>query len=134
MCTPSCTGVRRPCPAFERNMMMKYEISLNSREWEIVAEIFDYNKFSAGLYDHKHRLGLYREAWQDNIPLYLHDVGIFSPEYLIEQAQNIVTPDPIFAIFDKENLIFAEMIREIWERRKEIVKITPGDDNLYEDD
>jgi hypothetical protein len=120
-------------------MIMKYEISLNSREWEIVAENFDFNKFYAGLYDHKHRLGLYREAWSATshggyIPLYLHDVGILSPENLIKQAQNVVTAGSIFAIFDKENLTFAQMIQEIWKRRKEIVKITPGDDNPYADD
>jgi len=33
---------------------------------------------------------------------------------------------------EKENLTFAEMIKEIWNRRNEIVKITPGDENPYE--
>ena len=77
------------------------------------------------------RLGTYREAWQGNIPLYLHDVGIFVPDYLSKKAQGIVTPDSIFAIFDKEKLTFAEMLQEIWKRRIEIVKVTEGDDNPY---
>ena len=110
---------------------MRYEVSLNSREWEIIAKDFDYQKFHQKFYDITNRLGTYQEAWQGNIPLYLHDVGIFAPDYLSEKAKDIVTPDPVFSIFDKENLTFAEMLKEIWQRRKEIVKITTGDDNPY---
>jgi hypothetical protein len=113
---------------------MKYEIFLNSREYELIAENFDFDKYYQGLYDDETKFSLDREAWQGNIPLYLHDVGIFEPEYLTKQSQDIVTPDPVFAIFDEENLTFAEMIQEIWKRRKEIVKITPGNDNPYEND
>ncbi|MEO0092880.1 MAG: hypothetical protein ABIK67_01290 [candidate division WOR-3 bacterium] len=111
---------------------MKYTISLNSREWELVADEFDYQKFHLRQYDQAKRLRLYREAWQGNIPLYLHDVGVLVPDYLIELAQGVVTTEPIFSIFDKENLTFAEMIQEIWKRRKEIVKVTEGDPNPYE--
>jgi hypothetical protein len=115
---------------------MEYEIYLNSREFEIVAKDFNFEKYYCGFYNAEARLGLTREAWVASgrfwIPLYLHDVGMLEPDYLIEQAKNIVTPEPMFSIFDKENLTFAEMVNEIWLRRKEIVRVTPGDDNPYE--
>lgn len=110
---------------------MKYKVSLNSREWEIIADDFDFKKYYAKGYDGI-RLGfLTREAWQGNVPLYLHDVGIFSPLYLAEQARPVVTAEPVFSIFDKENLTFSDMVWEIWNRRQEIVKINKGDDNPY---
>jgi hypothetical protein len=111
---------------------MKYSVSLNSREFEIKTENFSFDKYYQGLYDSETKLSLTREAWQGNLPVYLHDVGILAPDYLIEKAKGIVTPEPIFSIFDKENLTFGEMLQEIWKRRKEIVKVTEGDDNPYE--
>ena len=111
---------------------MKYSVSLNFREFEIKTENFSFDKYYQGLYDSKTKLGLTREAWLENIPLYLHDIGKLSPDYLIEKAQGIVTPEPVFSIFDKENLTFTEMLQEIWKRRKEIVRVTKGDDNPYE--
>jgi len=47
-------------------------------------------------------------------------------------SDGIVVSAPIFAIFDKKDLTFAQMLQEIWNRRKEIVKIVPGDENPYE--
>ena len=112
---------------------MKYKIILTSREWELIAEDFDFEKFNHGIYDQENRLGMYREAWQRDIPLYLHDVGIFEPEYLITAASKAkVNTDPVFDIFNKKLLTFAEMIQEIWDRRKKITKTVPGDDNPYE--
>ncbi|MEO0092887.1 MAG: hypothetical protein ABIK67_01325 [candidate division WOR-3 bacterium] len=110
----------------------KYEVYLSSREYEIIAEDFDFEKYYHGFYDSRMKLDLDREAWVGSTPLYLHYIGTFEPNYLIEKAKGIVTTKPIFAIFDKENLTFAEMIQEIWKRRKEIVKVTEGDDNPYE--
>ena len=110
---------------------MKYDVVLNSREWEIVAEDFESERFYAGGYDSRPRLSLTREAWKGDIPLYLHDVGVFFPDYLIEQARKVVTPEPVFAVLDVTNLTFAQMIHEIWNRRAEIVRVTPGDDNPY---
>lgn len=111
---------------------MNYEVVLNSREFEIVAEDFDIEKFNHGLYDNGHRLGLTREAWKGNVPLYLHDVGFFDVIYLTKKSEGVVTPDPVFSIFDKKDLTFTEMIQEIWDRHKKIVKVTPGDENPYE--
>ena len=111
---------------------MKYTVSLNSREFEIAADDLVFDKYYQGLYDSKTKLGLTREAWQGNMPLYLHDVGVLVPDYLTEKAKGVVTPEPIFSIFENENLTFAEMLQEIWKRRKEIVKVTKGDDNPYE--
>jgi len=118
---------------------MKYEIWLNSREYEIVHEAFDVDKYYAHDYDTVQRLEMFREAWQTMpdvgvVPLYLHYVGIFEPEPIIERAEGVVTTARVFAIFDKKDLTFAEMLQEIWKRRKEIVKVSEGDGNPYEDD
>jgi hypothetical protein len=114
---------------------MKYKIWLNTREWELTAEAFDFDKYLAGEYDNipDDRQYLDREAWQGNVPLFLHYVGFFDHEYLIEKFEHRVTPEPIFSIFEMENLTFRQMIQEIWKRRKEIVKVTEGDGNPYED-
>jgi|UniRef100_A0A7V3RH74 hypothetical protein len=111
---------------------MKYKVNLTSSEWEIIAEDFDFDKFYEGCYDDNQRLDLTREAWLGNRPLYLHAIDTFSLDEIIKKAEGIVTSEPIFSIFGKENLTFAEMLQEIWNRRKEIVKITPGDENPYE--
>ena len=107
-------------------------MNFNTREWEIMTEEFGFDAYYEGRYDDTIQLNLAREAWQENIPLYLHDITPFFPDEIIKKAEGIVTSEPIFAIFDKENLTFAEMLQEIWNRRKEIVKITPGDENPYE--
>ncbi len=112
-------------------------MNFNSREWEIIAEDFNFDSYYHKQYDASLKFGLDREAWQGNVPLYLHgvnDINPFLPDKIIRKAENVVTPDPIFSVFDKENLTFAQMIQEIWKRRKEIVQITPGDDNPYEND
>ncbi|MEO0077114.1 MAG: hypothetical protein ABIK19_05560 [candidate division WOR-3 bacterium] len=57
---------------------MKYKVNLNAREYEIIAEDFSFYKYYRGLYDSETKLGLTREAWRANTPLYLHDVGIFN--------------------------------------------------------
>ncbi|MEO0093380.1 MAG: hypothetical protein ABIK93_02980 [candidate division WOR-3 bacterium] len=111
---------------------MHYQVNFNTSEWEIIAETFNFDKYYQGEYDSIEKLRLTREAWQGNLPLYLHDIQMFKPEVLIERAKGIVTTDPVFAVFDKTNLTFAEMIWEIWARRKEIIKISPGDYNYYE--
>jgi hypothetical protein len=118
---------------------MKYEIWLNSREYEIAHAAFDAQAYDAGAYDETPRIGMDREAWMSMpdiglVPLYLHYVGVFEPEPIIERAQGVVTTASVFAIFDKKDLTFAEMLQEIWKRRKEIVKVTEGDGNPYEDD
>lgn len=101
---------------------MRYKVNLNSREYEIIAEGFSFDKYYQGIYDSKTKLGLTREAWQDNIPLYLHDVGEFNAEYLIKKSQTIVTTEPIFSVFDLKNLTFVEMIKEIGKRSSELLK------------
>jgi hypothetical protein len=114
---------------------MKYQIFICTHEWEIIAENFDFEKFFNDFeeeYDHTRKLGLTREAWNGDIPLYLHDIGTLSPDYLIEIAKGIVTEDAVFSIFDKENITFEEMVNEIWTRRREIVQVTDGDENPYE--
>ncbi len=111
---------------------MKYQIFICTHEWELIAENFNFEKFFAGEYDHERKLGLIREAWDGDIPLYLHDVSILSPDYIIEVAKGIVTEEPVFSIFDKENITFEEMVDEIWARRREIVQVTDGDENPYE--
>ena len=111
---------------------MKYKTYLNPFEWELVAETFDFDKYDAGEYDDIPRC-VYREAWEGNIPLFLHDVGYLDIEYIVKKLENLVTLEPIFSIFEKENLTFREMMFEIWERRKEIVILLPDEKNPYED-
>jgi len=111
---------------------MKYKIWLTTREWELVAEIFDFDKFYNGEYDDMPRY-VTREAWQGNIPLFLHDIDMFDVKYILEKIENLVTPEPIFSIFEKQNLTFREMIQEIWTRRKEIVRNPAGEENPYDD-
>ena len=111
---------------------MKYRVNFTSREWEIIAEEFIFDDYYAGRYDETERLGLIREAWRDSLPIYLNDVGVFSPERILSRVDGIVTNENIFSIFDEDNLTFAEMLDAIYERRNEIVKIAPGDENPYE--
>jgi hypothetical protein len=111
---------------------MKYQIYINYREWEIIAETFEFERYYNKEYEHRKNIAVARQAWEGNIPLYLHDVGTFDPEYLLETLENLVTPESIFCIFEKENLPFKEMIQEIWKRRDDIIKPTEGDDNPYE--
>jgi hypothetical protein len=110
---------------------MQYTVVLTSREFEIIAEDFNFDQYHHNFYDSETRLALTREAWKGNVPLYFHDVGVFNPDYLKEKSSGFVTSDPIFAIFDKENITFAEMLDEIWKRRKKLVKTNPGDENPY---
>jgi hypothetical protein len=111
---------------------MKYQVNFNTSEWEIIGENFDFNLYYEGRYDDQPRLLLAREAWQGDIPLYLHDYTPFAPSQIIENASGIVSPEPVFSIFDKENLTFAEMLQEIYNRRQEIVQKVPGDQNPYD--
>jgi hypothetical protein len=111
---------------------MKYEVCINPVEWEIIAEAFDFDKYHRGKYKHENKLGLTREAWDGDIPLYLHDVGFLAPEYYIKISKGVVTPEPIFSIFDKENITFEEMLKEIWRRRTKIVKLFDGEENPYD--
>jgi len=110
---------------------MKYNVVLTSREFEIIAEDFNFDQYHHNLYDSETRLALTREAWKGNVPFYLHDVGVFNPDYLKAISRGFVTSDPVFAIFDKENLTFAEMLDEIWKHAKKLVKVNPGDENPY---
>lgn len=112
--------------------MVKFQICIDYREWAIIAETFEFDKYYEKQYDHKKNVAITRQAGQGNIPLYLHDVGVFDPEYLLETLENLVTSDSISSIFDKENLTFREMIQEIWKRRDDIIKPTEGDINPYE--
>ena len=101
-------------------------------------EAFDFHAYDAGAYDETPRIGMDRESWQSMpdiglVPLYLHYVGVFDADAIIERADGVVTAEPVFEIFDKKDLTLAEMIREIWQRRKEIVRISPGTGNPYED-
>jgi len=111
---------------------MKYEVYINYREWEIIAETFDIKKYNTDIYNYKNRLGCMIECWQDNIPIYLNNDDIFIADYLKEKSVGIVTPEPIFSIFDKENLTFKQMLDAIQEKIPGIVKPTCGDDNPYE--
>lgn len=111
---------------------MKYKIYINYRDWEIIAETFEFEKLNKGIYAQKRRLGFLREAWDGDIPIYLNNDDIFIADYLKEISKNVVTPEPIFCIFDKENLTFKEMIQEIWKRRDEIITPVKADDNPYE--
>jgi len=113
---------------------MKYEVYINYRDWEIIAETFEFEKYYRREYEHPLKnVSLFtREAWKGNIPLYLHDVDTFCPQYILETVKDYITPEPIFDIFDKKNLTFKEMIQEIWKRRDEIIKPTEGDDNPFE--
>jgi len=110
---------------------MKYVVHLTTREFEITAQEFDFDRFYGRGYDQERKLGLTREAWQRDVPLYLHDIGVLDADYLATRAENIVTREPVFAIFDKEDLTFTEMLREIQTRAKKIVKKTPGDEDPY---
>lgn len=110
---------------------MKYKVILTSREIEIIGKDFDFDKFYHNLYDNETRLHLTREAWSGNIPLYLHQVGGFDKDYLIEKARGIITDEPVFSIFDKDGLTFEQMINAIHDRRKKIITIIPGDANPY---
>lgn len=47
---------------------MKYETYICTHEWEIIAEVFEFEKYFRGEYEHDIRLRLYREAWEGNIP------------------------------------------------------------------
>ncbi|MEO0107162.1 MAG: hypothetical protein ABIL70_04205 [candidate division WOR-3 bacterium] len=111
---------------------MKYKVNFTSREWEIIGEGFNFDDYYAGKYDDTERLYFSREAWQGDIPIFLSDTYAFSPDEILVRANGIVTPQSVFSIFGKENLTFAEMLQEIWTRRKEIVKVVPGDNNPYE--
>jgi hypothetical protein len=113
---------------------MKYETYICTHEWEIISENFEFEKFHNKQYDQEKKLGLTREAWDKDIPLYLHDIDTFSPDYIVGVSEGIVTTESIFSILGKDNLTFKEMLNEIWKRRKEIVKITAGDeeDNPYD--
>lgn len=113
---------------------MKYEVYINYRDWEIIAEIFEFEKLNRGIYDQKKRLGFTRESWDGVIPIYLNDYSTFNSDYLKEISKNVVTPEPIFSIFDRENLNFSEMLDAIQEKIPGIVKPTPGDDNPFEGD
>lgn len=107
---------------------MRYKTYICTHEWKIIAETFEFKKLNRSVYDQKRRSNLCKEAWNGNIPLYLHDVGILSPEYLIKISKDVVTSELIFTIFDKQNITFEEMIKEIWERRKDIIKIIARDE------
>ena len=111
---------------------MKYKININYRDWELIAESFEPENWNKGIYDQKRKLGFLMEAWDGNIPLYLNNDDVFIADYLKEISIGIVNPDPIFSIFDKENLTFEQMLDEIQERIPEIVAVTPGDENPYE--
>lgn len=110
---------------------MKYKVNFTSREWEIISEEFSFDDYYAGKYDDIERLNLTSEAWRGDIPLYLHDIYPFSLD-ILKFIEGVVTPQAIFSIFDKENLTFAEMLQEIWNHRKEITRIVPGDPDPYE--
>jgi hypothetical protein len=110
---------------------VKYEFRANYRDWELIAETFEFEKLNKGEYDQDRRFSLLREAWDGDIPLYLNDYSNFTAVYLKEISIGIVTEEPIFSIFDKENLTFSEMLDAIQERIPEIVKETEGDENPY---
>ena len=105
---------------------------MNYRDWELIAESFEFGKLNKGIYDQKRKLGFTREAWDGDVPLYLNDYSSFNPDYLIEISKGIVTSEPIFDIFDKEDLTFEEMLEEIGEKISETVVVTPRDENPYE--
>lgn len=111
---------------------MKYDIYINYRDWELIAESFDPDKLNKDVYDQDRRLSFLMEVWEGDMPLYLNDHSSFNADYLKEISIGIVTPDPVFSIFDKENLTFEQMLDEIQERIPEIVTVTPGDENPYE--
>ncbi len=111
---------------------MRYEFRANYRDWELIAETFEFEKLNKGVYDQKRKLGFLREAWNNNVPLYLNDYSVFNADYLKEISIGIVTTDPVFSIFDKENITFEEMLDAIQEKIPGIVKATGGDDNPYE--
>jgi hypothetical protein len=129
-----CSDVGRrktSCVKINNFVSVKYTICLNTREFEIIAQGFDFDLFYNRGYDQERMLGLTREAWLGNVPLYLHDVGVFDADYLSQRAANVVTCKPIFDIFDKKNLTFIEMLQEIQACVQKIAKQTPGDDNPY---
>jgi len=111
---------------------MRYEFRANYRDWELISEDFEFEKLNKGGYDQDRRLSFMREAWDDNIPLYLNDYSTFNPDYLKEISKDIVTSEPIFSIFDKENLTFEQMVDAIQEKIPAIVQATGGDDNPYD--
>jgi hypothetical protein len=110
---------------------VKYEFRANYRDWELIAETFDIEKYRTDTYDYGNRLGCEIECWQDDIPIYLDCYDMFVSEYLKEISIGVVTEEPIFSIFDKENLTFSEMLDAIQERIPGIVKETEGDENPY---
>ena len=111
---------------------MRYKININYRDWELISEKFEPKNWNKGIYDQKRKLGFLMEAWENNIPLYLNNDENFVADYIKELSKDIVTPEPIFSIFDKENLTFEEMLDAIQKRIPDIVKPTEGDDNPYE--
>jgi hypothetical protein len=111
---------------------MRYEFRANYRDWELISETFDIDKYNTPFYDYKNKLGCMIECWQGNIPIYLNNDDIFISDYIKEISIGVVTPEPIFSIFDKENITFEEMLDAIQERIPGIVKPTEGDDNPYE--
>ena len=111
---------------------MKYEFRANYRDWELIAETFDVEKYNTDVYQYKNKLGCMIECWQGNIPLYLNNDDIFEADYMKEKAIGVVTTDPVFSIFDKENITFEEMLDAIQEKIPGIVTPTTEDDNPYE--
>lgn len=111
---------------------MKYKININYRDWELIAESFEPEKWNKEIYDQKKKLGFLMEAWDENVPLYLNDDFVFNADYIKEISIGIVTTDPVFSIFDKENITFEEMLDAIQEKIPGIVKVTTGDENPYE--
>ena len=111
---------------------MRYEFRANYRDWELISENFEFEKLNRGDYNQDRKLSFTREAWDNNVPLYLNDYSVFNTDYIKEKAIGVVTSDPVFSIFDKENITFEEMLDAIQEKIPEIVKATVGDDNPYE--
>ena len=109
---------------------MRYEFTANYRDWELIAEGFDINKMEQ--YENIRKLGFMIECWKGDIPIYFDDYNIFNADYLKEISEGVVTPEPIFSIFNSEKLTFNQMLDAIQERIPGIVKPTEGDDNPYE--
>jgi len=115
---------------------MKFTVNITSREFEIVGDEFDTARYFAGGYDDSTHLGFDREAYTSIpdagvVPVYMHDTGIFSAEAIAAQAQGFITGEPVFSIFNKKELTFAQMLAEIEERISELVTVIKGDDNPY---